>query len=146
MNFRKVRVVCLTIAVVLCAGWMIHAWWKSRALQQRLLAASHVTVVGLKNSFPPELTIEFENAGDAIIGQTHFRLAFEVDGKEISRADEDHGDFKPGERRRIILRSRSPNPAPSSVSYPASAKYTLVVIPEWKEQLPVIAGEFRLNR
>jgi hypothetical protein len=56
-----------------------------------------------------------------------------------------NGDFKPGERRRIILRSR-PDAALSSISYPAPAKYTLVVIPEWKEPLPVIFGEFWLKR
>ena len=146
MTIRRLWAVCLATAVVLSAGLIIRACWNSLVSQQKLLAASHIPVIGLNDSFPPALTIDFENVGDTIIGQTHFRLVFEADGRQISRADEDHGDFKPGEKRRIILQSRSANASPPLKSYPGYAKYTLIVIPGWGKQLPAISGEFLLRK
>jgi hypothetical protein len=146
MTIRRLWAACLATAVVLGAGLIIRAWWNSLVSQQQLLAAAHVSVIGLNDSFPPALTIDFENVGDAIIGQTHFRLVFEVDGGQISRADEDHGNFKPGEKRRMILQSRSAKASPSLKSYPVYAKYTLIVIPGWGKQLPAISGGFLLRK
>lgn len=128
-------------AAVGCLGLYV---WRSWAADRRLLASSRVSVVEVRAAFPPALVVDFENAGEAGVERTHFRLAFEAEGREISRADTDVLNMQPGEKRRIVLRSDPSGPVRFHLSRPVPARYTLVVLPRWIRGLPVISGEFVL--
>lgn len=104
-TFPHVRAVVVVLGFVLACGYVGLHYWQEWTLERRLIASSHVSVLELRAAFPPELVVEFDNTGQVPIDRTHFRLSFEVDGREISRADEDVLNILPNERRRIILRS-----------------------------------------
>jgi len=133
------------LGIVLACGYGGLRYWQERTAERRLIAASHVSVVEVHAVFPPALIVDFENAGEVPIARTHFRLAFEVEGREISRADEDVLNIRPGEKRRIVLRSRSSGPSPFHASGPVPARYELVVLPEWIKGVPTMSGEFILQ-
>jgi hypothetical protein len=100
----------------------------------------------LSDTYPPQMAVEFQNAGGEPIGRVHFRLVFHIGERPLSRADEDHVGFEPGRRRTIILRSHATDTSSRPNAFPARARYQLIVIPEWRKQLPAITGEVILNR
>jgi hypothetical protein len=145
-TLRNLPRILLVVAIALGATSVVRHCRNDAAYQRRLLEASRVRVVDLRDTDPPELTVEFENAGNVTIGRTHFRLGVYVGDRQTSRADEDHGGFTPGQKRRIVLRSRVTPGSGAAISYPARATYMLVVVPEWRAQLPAITREFMLTR
>ena len=86
-TFPHARVVAVVLGVVLACGYVGLHYWQEWTAERRVIASSHVSVLECRPL--PEMVVEFENAGDVPIDRTHFRLTFEVDGREISRADED---------------------------------------------------------
>jgi hypothetical protein len=133
------------LGIVLACGYLGLHYWRERAAERRLIAGSHVWVIDVRPAFPPALIIEFENAGEVPIHRTHFRLSFVAEGREISRADEDVLSIRPGERRQIVLQSRSSGPARFHASRPVRARYELVVLPQWIRGLPTVSGGFLLQ-
>jgi len=142
---RHLPRVLLIVAIAIGAASVVRHCRNEVAYQRRLMETSRVRVVDLSDTDPLELTVEFENAGSATIGRTHFRLGVYVGDRQISRADEDYGGFPPGEKRRIVLRTRVTAASGGAISYPTPARYVLVVIPEWRAPLPAITGEFILK-
>jgi hypothetical protein len=133
------------LAIALAGGYVGLHYWQEWASEQRLLASSRVSVVELRTAFPPELVVEFGNTGEVPIERTHFRLTFEVDGREISRADEDVLNILPNEKRRVLLRSHSSGSSTFRVTYPVRARYVLIVLPRWLRGLPTISNDFVLG-
>ncbi len=131
--------------LLLATGYVAVHYCQQCGSQRRIIAASRVSVVMVRSTFPPELVVEFENAGQAEIGRTHFRLSFEVKGREISRADEDVLNMLPKEKRQVILRSHPSGPSVLRTSGTVRASYTLVVLPEWLKGLPALSGDFVLG-
>ena len=137
-------IVALLALAVVYSG--VH-YWRQWASERRLVASSRVSVVVIRPTFPPELVVEFENTGDARIRRTHFRLGFEVDGREISHADQDVLDILPKEKRQVTLRSRPSGSLRFAASGAAlRVTYVLVVLPEWLKGVPTTSGTFLLER
>jgi hypothetical protein len=146
MNIRlHWRGVLVWLGIALAACYASLLWWHGWAAERRLIAVSHVSVVDVRTTFPPALIVDFENAGNAPIARTHFRLSFTAEGREISRADEDVLNIQPGEKRRIVLQSRSSGPARFEAARSVQAGYELIVLPGWVKGKPPLSGEFVLQ-
>jgi hypothetical protein len=103
-------------------------------------------VVEIENTIPPGILIEVENTGKRVVGMTHFRLVFSAEDKTFCWVDADVGNFKPNEKRRILLKCTVSDIKARHKSWrPKKASYTLVVFPGWKEALEPIKGEFELK-
>ena len=143
--FTHARAVVIVLGIAVVCGYVGLHYWQEWTAERRLLASSHVSVVELRTGFPPEMVVEFQNTGQVTIDRTHFRLTFEVEGREISRADEDVLNIGPNEKRRIVLRSHASGASGLSVLRPVPARYVLNVFPRWLRGLPTIARDFVLG-
>lgn len=143
--FAHARAVVVVLGIVLFCGYVGLHYWQAWTSERRLIASSHVSVVELRAGFPPEMVVEFDNTGQVPIERTHFRLTFEADGQEISRADEDVLNILPNEKRRIVLRSHPSGASGFRLFHPVPARYVLNVFPRWLSGVPTVSKEFVLG-
>ena len=92
------------LAIIALVIWLVITWISGKTAKKKLLSSFGVSIVEIYNSNPPRLLIEVENKGAKVIGMTHFRLRFYVVDKRICGVDQDAGNFKPNEKRRIFLK------------------------------------------
>ncbi len=128
------------------AVWLLINWLHNKKETRELLSWIHVSVIEIDKSVPPGLLIEVENSGSRIVGRTHFRLVFTFGDDPICRVDSDYGNFKPDEKRRILLKCKEEDVHRSKIQTPQKVNYYLQVFPEWKKGLEPIEGEFLLNQ
>ena len=124
----------------------ILGWFHKRNEEKRLIKWMNISVVEIDDSIPPALVIEAENTGPRIIGQTHFRLLFDIGNETIWRADQDFANFQPAEKRRLTLKSRlSTSLAAGQVLKGQKVHYWLGVFPEWGRMKIPLEGDFVLR-
>lgn len=140
----KAPQVALATSATLLAIWLTLGVIRSRKEQRDLLSWIKISVIQIDNSIPPGLLIEVKNDGPRVVRTSHFRLIFEADEKMLCRVDVDHGNFAPGENRKIVLKAAEfNNGAPRSPG--TNVRYFLQVFPEYKKGLAPIVGTFFLR-
>lgn len=128
------------LAIVALITWLVITWISGKTAKRKLLSSFRVSIVEIDNSNPPGLLIEVENEGARIIGMTHFRLRFYVEDKRICGVDQDAGDFKPNEKRRIFLKCQD------TVEWTnKKINFHLAVFPEGHGGFEPLIGEFTLK-
>jgi hypothetical protein len=137
---------CFGLLIFALAIWLLINWLHNKKETRELLSWIHVSVSEIDKSIPPGLLLEVENSGPRIVGKTHFRLVFTFGDKTICRVDTDYGNFKPDEKRRILLKCKEEDVHRSNIQTSQKVSYYLQVFPEWKKGLEPIEGEFVLNQ
>lgn len=143
MKIVKFCIVALAFAVAIL--WFLIQSFHSRKETRELLSWISVSVIEIDRAFPPGILIEVENSGPRIVGRTHFRLVFTSQDEPICRVDADYGNFKPNEKRRIMLKCKDEAVRRRNVLTSQKVSYYLTVFPEWKKALEPIKGEFVLK-
>ncbi len=137
-------IVLASAAILTQAVSIFLSWRESRLIQKEIRKGSRVSVAKIDPRFPPGLLVEFENASRRTIQKIHFRLVFENGGREVARADRDYGEVKPGEKKKILLKSVASDVSPLMLGQASKVKYRLLVFPGYRKPLPEISGEIDL--
>jgi len=140
----KAPKIALALFVALLAIWLIIGALKSKNEERDLFSWIKISVVQIDNAVPPGLLIEVRNDGPKVVGTTHFRLVFYADNEIFCRVDEDYGNFRPNEKRRILLKAKDLS-KDAHFSSGTRISYTFQAFPEYKKGLDIVKGEFLLK-
>jgi hypothetical protein len=136
-------IVLVSAAILAQAASIFLSWMENKVVQKEIRKGARVSVAKIDPVFPPGVLLDFENSSRWTIREIHFRLVFENSGREVARADRDYGEVKPGEKKKILLKSVALDSALPISAQITKVKYRLLVFPNSRKALPEITGEFK---
>jgi hypothetical protein len=145
------RIIEISFIVIVSAALLAQAaniflgWREGRLVQDEISKGARVSVERTDPRFPPGLLLDFENSSRRTINEIHFRLVFETTGEEVARADRDYGEVKPGEKKKILLKSVALVSSTPALREIKKLRYHLLVFPGGKKPLPEITGEIEIQ-
>ncbi len=145
---RLIEIIFLVVAsaAILTQVFSIFlSWREGRLIKKEIWRGSRASVLKINPRFPPRLLIEFENQSKWPVPKVRLVASFVYNGREIARAEREHGEIKAGEKRTLLLHSVSLLQPEDGLKIPAKVTYKLLVYPGSKKPLPEISGDFELE-
>jgi hypothetical protein len=137
--------VAASAAILAQATVIVLGWRENRLIKKAIWQGSRAAVTRINPTFPPRLLVEFENEGKWAVPKIRLQAVFELDSREVARAERDYGEVKPAEKKAIMLESVSLLPPNEIPELPTRIRYRLLVFPGSRKPLPEISGEFELK-